>query len=58
VRTGLASIDPSHSVQDGAEWKPAGTKPAGSRCYFFTSGQALSESGLKACSPGVVPISL
>ena len=32
--------------------------PAGSRGYFFTSGHSLSESGRKAWSAGVVPISL
>src|SRR5215203_5401008 len=42
----------------GRERWPAGTAPAGGRCYFFTSGQALSESGRKAWSPGVVPIRL
>jgi hypothetical protein len=40
------------------KWTPAGAMTAGSHYYFFTSGQALSDSGRKAWSAGVVPTSL
>ncbi len=30
----------------------------GRRCYFFTSGHVLSDSGVNAWSPGMVPTSL
>jgi hypothetical protein len=52
------SIDLSHSIPLLRLTEPAGAGPAGSRFYFFNNAHLLSESGVKAWSPGTVPISL